>query len=67
MPLDRNWRKPRRSGGNGSCMIVRLGDDGMIEVGDDKVHPDKGGPVLRFTVDEWTAANLGFKDGEFDL
>lgn len=64
MPLDREWRKPRRSGQNGSCMIVRRAEDGMIEVGDDKVP---GGPVLRFTVAEWEAAVDGFKGGEFDL
>lgn len=64
MPLDEEWRKPSRSGQNGSCMIVRRGPDGMIEVGDDKVA---GGPVLRFTVEEWEAAIDGFKQGEFDL
>jgi hypothetical protein len=64
MPLDSEWRKPSRSGQNGSCMIVRRATDGMIEVGDDKVP---GGPVLRFTVAEWEAAVEGFKVGEFDL
>jgi hypothetical protein len=31
-------------------MIIRRAEDGMIEVGDDKVT---GGPVLRFTVSEF--------------
>ncbi|GAA1802153.1 DUF397 domain-containing protein [Planosporangium flavigriseum] len=64
MPLDENWRKPSRSANGSDCMIVRRAEDGMIEVGDDKVT---GGHVLRFTVSEWEAAVDGFKQGEFDL
>ena len=61
--LDHTWRTSTRSGGNGQCVEVRRVAD-TIEVRDTK---DRSGPVLRFTLDEWTAFTGGTRDGEFDL
>lgn len=62
--LDSTWRKSARSGNQGNCVEARRADDGTIEVRDSK---DPGGPVLRFTPDEWTAFLGGAKDDEFDI
>lgn len=58
------WVKARKSGGNGgSCTELRR-NGGMIEVRDSK---DKGGgPILRFTPEEFDAWLDGARNGEFD-
>jgi Domain of unknown function (DUF397) len=48
---------------NGNCVEVASLPDGEIGVRDSK---DPGGPVLRFTADEWHAFLGGARKGEFD-
>lgn len=48
----------------GGCVAVALLEDGSIAVRDEKVD---GGPVLRFTADEWSAFVAGVKGSEFDV
>ena len=57
------WKKSSRSSGNGQCGEVAELPDGDRLVRDSK---DPDGPVLRFTVGEWTAFTGGMRDGEFD-
>lgn len=59
---DTPWIKSRKSGSNGSCVELRR-HDGQVEVRDTK---DRGGPILAFTPDEFTAWLDGAKRGEFD-
>lgn len=56
------WLKASASDPQGSCVEQRA-HDGMIEVRDTK---DRGGPVLRFTRDEFAAWLDGARGGEFD-
>jgi hypothetical protein len=56
------WFKSSYSGGNGCVEVAFLEAD--IAVRDSK---DPGGPVLRFTPDEWKAFLAGARDGAFDL
>jgi hypothetical protein len=58
-----NWRKSRRSGGDGNCVEVAFATDGAVGVRDSK---DRSGPYLEFTRAEWQAFIGGVKDGEFD-
>ncbi|MCW2609387.1 MAG: hypothetical protein JWM15_633 [Cryptosporangiaceae bacterium] len=58
---DLAWRKSTRSGASG-CVEVAPLPDGGIAVRDSK---DPGGPVLRYTPEEWTAFLLGVEGGEF--
>ncbi|MFI6909725.1 DUF397 domain-containing protein [Nonomuraea sp. NPDC050394] len=60
--LTPDWGKSPHSE-SGGCVEVRLAG-GVVELRDSK---DRGGPVLRFTEREWTAFELGAKDGEFAL
>ncbi|NUR90799.1 MAG: DUF397 domain-containing protein [Nonomuraea sp.] len=73
---DLQWRKARRSGGNGGdCVEVAVldapedatthksGQDRLYVLRDSK---DPDGPRLFFTPAEWEAFLLGMKDGEFD-
>jgi hypothetical protein len=46
----------------GSCVEVASSGDG-VAMRDSK---DKGGPILRFTQNEWVAFLTGAKAGEFD-
>lgn len=48
---------------NGKCVEVGNLPDGQIGIRDSK---DPGGPVLRFTPDEWCAFAGGVRNGEFD-
>ena len=48
---------------NGNCVEVSSLAGGGIGVRDSK---DQGGPVLRFTPDEWHAFLGGVRNGEFD-
>jgi hypothetical protein len=68
-PLGADWRKSRRSGGNGgNCVEVAtnlLARDGRVYVRDSK--DGGGGPVLSFTPAEWEAFTGGVRDGEFTL
>jgi hypothetical protein len=57
------WIKSSLSFSNGNCVEVASLPDGVIGVRDSK---DSGGPVLRFTSDEWTAFLGGVRNGEFD-
>jgi hypothetical protein len=61
--IDHNWRKSTRSGSNGQCVEARRMDN-MVQIRDSK---NKSGPVLSFTLDEWTAFTGGVKDDEFDV
>lgn len=70
-----NWRKSRRSGGNGACVEVTVttdtsrwphkADAEKLYLMRDSKKPD--GPVLAFTPAEWEAFVLGVRDGEFDI
>jgi hypothetical protein len=57
-----NWRKARRSAGNGACVEV-ASFQGTVAVRDSK---DPDGPVLRYTRAEWRAFLHCAKAGEFD-
>jgi hypothetical protein len=60
--LDQNWRKSTRSGSNGQCVEARrMGE--TIQVRDSK---NTSGPVLSFTLNEWSAFTAGVKQNEFD-
>jgi hypothetical protein len=58
------WRKASASASNGQCVEIAQLPDGGVGVRDSK-NPD--GPVLHFTIREWTAFVDGVKKGEFDM
>ena len=60
---DTHWIKSSLSYSNGNCVEVASLLEGEIGVRDSK---DPGGPVLRFTPDEWHAFLGGVRNGEFD-
>jgi len=60
---DSNWIKSSLSFSNSNCVEVASLPGGNIGVRDSK---DAGGPVLRFTSDEWHAFLGGARNGEFD-
>ena len=55
--LDKRWHKATFSAYNGSCLEARAAGGGA-EVRDSK---DRGGPVLKFTRDEWMTFLAGMK------
>jgi hypothetical protein len=55
------WAKSSRSGTNGNCVEVAFLGEGRVALRDSK---DPGGPVLRFTRNEWSAFVDGVADGE---
>jgi hypothetical protein len=57
------WVKSSLSFSNGNCVEVANLPDGRIGVRNSR---DSGGPVLRFTSDEWHAFLGGARNGEFD-
>jgi hypothetical protein len=59
------WHKSTLSSGDGNCVEVGIGDDGVIGVRDTKQQGE--GPILVFTPDEWHAFLGGVRRGEFDL
>jgi Domain of unknown function (DUF397) len=58
-----DWIKSSLSFSNSNCVEVASLPDGGVGVRDSK---DAGGPVLRFTPDEWHAFLGGARNGEFD-
>jgi hypothetical protein len=58
-----NWIKSSLSFSNSNCVEVASLSAREIGVRDSK---DPGGPVLRFTPDEWHAFLGGARNGEFD-
>jgi hypothetical protein len=56
------WRKSSYSGSGDNCVEIAQLPDGGRAVRDSK---NPGGPVLTFTVGEWSAFIMGAKDGEF--
>jgi hypothetical protein len=60
---DYQWVKSSLSFSNGNCVEVASLSDGEIGVRNSR---DAGGPVLRFTPDEWHAFLGGVLNGEFD-
>ena len=60
---DVRWTKSTLSMANGHCVEVADLGGGHVGVRDSK---DRGGPLLRFTPDEWTAFLGGVRNGEFD-
>ncbi|XVU26409.1 DUF397 domain-containing protein [Actinoplanes sp. CA-054009] len=59
------WRKSARSSNGGSsCVEVAKNLPEVVGVRDSK---DRGGPVLAFGPEAWTAFVEGIKAGEFDL
>jgi hypothetical protein len=62
--LATQFRKSSFSGAsNPACVEVGF-ETSAVLMRDSK---DRGGPVLRFTVEEWKAFVAGVKAGEFDL
>jgi hypothetical protein len=61
--MDTTWTKSSLSFANGNCVEAARLPDGGIGVRDSK---DSGGPVLRFTPDEWNAFLAGVRNAEFD-
>jgi Domain of unknown function (DUF397) len=57
------WVKSSLSFSNGNCVEVADLADGSIGVRNSR---ESGGPVLRFTSDEWHAFLGGVRNGEFD-
>jgi len=57
------WIKSSLSFSNGNCVEVADLPAGGIGVRNSR---DAGGPVLRFTPDEWHAFLGGVRNGEFD-
>ncbi len=57
------WVKSSLSFANGNCVEVAYLPGGGIGVRNSR---DPGGPVLRFTPDEWRAFLGGARNGEFD-
>jgi len=57
------WIKSSLSYANGNCVEVASLPGGKIGVRNSR---DSGGPVLRFTPDEWHAFLGGVRNGEFD-
>ncbi len=57
------WVKSSLSYANGNCVEVAGLPGGDIGVRNSR---DAGGPVLRFTPDEWHAFLGGVRNGEFD-
>lgn len=58
-----SWVKSSLSFANGNCVEVADLRGGEIGVRNSR---DSGGPVLRFTPDEWHAFIGGVRKGEFD-
>lgn len=59
------WRTSTFSGANGGGCVEVADHNGMIMVRDSKNHG--GGPVHRYTPDEWRAFVAGVRTGEFHL
>ncbi len=57
------WIKSSLSYANGNCVEVASLPSGEIGVRNSR---DSGGPVLRFTSEEWHAFLGGVRNGEFD-
>jgi Domain of unknown function (DUF397) len=57
------WIKSSLSYANGNCVEVASLPGGEIGVRNSR---DSGGPVLKFTPDEWHAFLGGVRNGEFD-
>lgn len=60
--VDLNWRKARRSVGNGACVEVAPGG-GEVFVRDSK---DQNGPLVRYPERSWHAFVARAKSGRFD-
>jgi hypothetical protein len=56
------WFKSSLSFANGNCVEVALGEEISVR----NSRHSGGGPILRFTPDEWDAFIGGVKNGEFD-
>jgi hypothetical protein len=57
------WVKSSLSYANGNCVEVSDLPGGTVGVRNSR---DRGGAVLRFTLDEWQAFLGGVRNGEFD-
>jgi hypothetical protein len=62
-PGEPAWFKSSLSYSNGACVEVASLPGGHVGVRNSR---DPGGPVLRFTPDEWFAFIGGVRGGEFD-
>jgi Domain of unknown function (DUF397) len=60
---DARWVKSSVSFSNSNCVEVASLSDGSVGV---RHSQNPGGPVLRFTGDEWQAFLGGVRAGEFD-
>jgi Domain of unknown function (DUF397) len=59
---DLNWRKARRSAGNGACVEVAPAN-GQILIRDSK---DQDGPFVQYPRSSWRAFIANAKTGQFD-
>ena len=57
---DLNWRKTRRSMANGNCVETASTSSAVLV----RDTTDRGGPVLAYTPDAWTAFLAGVKGAE---
>jgi len=61
--VNARWVKSSFSFANGNCVEVAELPGDTVGIRDSR---DPGGPVLRFTSDEWHAFLGGVRNGEFD-
>ena len=60
---DLQWRKARRSVGNGACVEVAPAKE-QVFIRDSQ---DLNGPIMRYPVSSWNAFLSDAKKGQFDL
>jgi hypothetical protein len=57
------WRKTRRSIGNGACVEVAVPVSGQVVIRD---STDRSGPVINYPGRSWHLFTAGAREGRFD-